>query len=110
MDGMDQNDSIHGACRRLRQWHVQGSFCWYFTPRAVVPVVVYRPQMLRIMAGMNQRDSSLATFWWTCLLHTTTGACGSDCSKTVDFPQLQPIMFVDISFVTLLLIPMVLRP
>ena len=20
---------------RFRQWHVQGSFCWYFTPRAV---------------------------------------------------------------------------
>ena len=38
--------------RRLRQWHVQG---WF--PRAVLPVVVYRPQMLRIMAGMYPQDS-----------------------------------------------------
>ena len=35
MDGMDQNDSIHCARRRPRQWLVQGSFCVYFAPRAV---------------------------------------------------------------------------
>ena len=64
--------------------------------------------MLGIMAGMNQRDSYVATFWRTRLWFTTTGACGSDCSKTTDFPQLQSTMFVVISFVTQRLIPMVL--
>ena len=62
----------------------------FFTPRCV-PLVVAKPMMFRIMAGMNQRGSFVATFWRTCLLFTTTGACGSDCSFTVDFPQLQSI-------------------
>ena len=26
--GMDQKDFLHRARRRLRQWHVQGWFCW----------------------------------------------------------------------------------
>ena len=51
---------------RFRQWHVQGSFCLYFTPRCV-PLVVVRPMMmLRITAGMNQKDSHVARFWPTC--------------------------------------------
>ena len=87
-------------CALFWQWHVQGSFCWYFCTSRWVPPVVLKPTMPRIMAGMNQRDSYVATFWRTCLLYTTTGACGSDCRKTVDFPQLQSIKFVDISFVT----------
>ena len=37
------------------------------------------------MAGMNRRDSNVAKFWRTLLLCTTTGACGSECRKTVDF-------------------------
>ena len=64
--GLDRNDSIHCARRRLRQWRVQGSFCWYDTPRDVVLSVVVRPMMISIMA--NQRDSYVARFWWTCLL------------------------------------------
>ena len=79
-------------------WHMQGSFCWYFTPRAV---------MLRIMAGMNQRDSNVAKFWRTLLLCTTTGACGSDCRKT-GFPQLLFMQVVDISLVVQRPISMVL--
>ena len=80
----------------------------FFTSRCV-PLVVVKLMMLRIMAGMNQRDSYVATFWGTRLLFTTTVACGSDCSKTVDFPQLQSIKVVDISVVVQRLILMVIE-
>ena len=59
MTSMDQKDSIHCACRRLRQWHMQGWFAG-IAPRAVFFPVVVRPRMLGIMAGMNQRDSYVA--------------------------------------------------
>ena len=49
MDGMDQNDSILCARRRLRLWHMQS---WVF--------LVLHPLMLGIMAGMNQKDSCVA--------------------------------------------------
>ena len=106
MAGMHQKDryalfSGSGMCKA----RVAG----ILTSRCVPPVVL-KPMMPRIMAGMIQRDSYVATFWRTCLLYITTGARGSDCSKTVDFPQLQSIQFVDISFVTQWHIPCSLGP
>ena len=35
MAGMNQKDSIHCARGRLRQWHMQGWFCWCCTSRCV---------------------------------------------------------------------------
>ena len=77
-----------------------------FTSRCV-PHVVVKPMMLRIMAGMNQKDNFVARFWRTCLLFTTAGASGSDCSKTVDFPQLQSIKVVDISVIQRLILTVI---
>ena len=45
--------TVFCARRRLRQWHLLA--------RAVFPVVVDRPAMLGIMAGMHQRDSYVAS-------------------------------------------------
>ena len=45
--------------RRFWQWHVQGSFHWYFTPCAVFLPWLSSPDA-RLMAGMNQRDSCVA--------------------------------------------------
>ena len=57
--------------------------------------------MLGILAGMDQEDSYVARFWRTwCLWFRLP--------KTVDFPQLQSIKVVDISFVVHRPIPMVL--
>ena len=42
----------------FRQCHVYGWYCWYFSPCGRgVSFVVVRPLMLRIKAGMNQKDS-----------------------------------------------------
>ena len=43
------------ARRRLRQWHVPGFPC-DVSPRAVFPSGVVRLKMLRIMAGLDQKD------------------------------------------------------
>ena len=90
---MDQKDCIAFfwavACARL-------VLLVFYTSRCVPPVVV-RPLMLRIMAGLNQRDSNVAKFWRTFLLCTTTGA-HVQTAQTVESPQLQSIQVVDISF------------
>ena len=52
----------------------------FYTSRCVPPVVV-RLMMHHIMACMNEKDSYVARLWRTCLLCTTTGACGSHCRK-----------------------------
>ena len=41
------------------QWHVQGWYCWFFSPRDVFLFVVFRPQMLGIMSSMIQKDVSV---------------------------------------------------
>ena len=94
-------------------------------PRAVFLLVVYRPEMLGILAVTDQKDI-LALLWcpasWpVCTRGTVTWrhSGGHRCwtqpqvpvvqtAEKPDFPQLQSIKFVDISFVTLRLIPMVL--
>ena len=44
--------------RCIRQCHVHGWYCWYFSPCGRgVSFVVVRPLMLRIKAGMYQKDS-----------------------------------------------------
>ena len=90
---MDQKDCIAFfwavACARL-------VLLVFYTSRCVPPVVV-RPLMLRIMVGLNQRDSNVAKFWRTFLLCTTTGA-HVQTAQTVESPQLQSIQVVDISF------------
>ena len=61
MAAMDQKDSIPRVwCghRRLRQWHVQGWYCWYFR---CVPFCCRQAQMLGIMASMIQKDCYEAT-------------------------------------------------
>ena len=48
------------ACRRFWQWYVLCRFCCDVTLRAVFSSIVVRPEMLGIMAGMNQKDSHAA--------------------------------------------------
>ena len=57
--------------------------------------------MLAIIAGMDQTDSYVARFW-------PTWCSWSRLQQTVDFPQLQSIKVVDISFVVQRLILMVI--
>ena len=47
------------AHRRQRQWYVHGWFCWFGAPHAVFPSFVGRTQLLGIMDGMDQNDSTL---------------------------------------------------
>ena len=57
--------------RCIRQCHVYGWYCWYFSPCGRgVSFVVVRPLMLRIKAGMNQKDSDagLVLFSALCFL------------------------------------------
>ena len=49
------------ARRRQRQWHPSGLPC-DVSPRAVFPSVDDRPQMLDIMAGMEQKNSYVLLF------------------------------------------------
>ena len=70
MAGMDQKARCvaRSSFRRgFRQWHVQGWYCWFFSPHDVFPSVV-GSQMLGVTAGMYQKDSYEATLLLTCLL------------------------------------------
>ena len=76
---MDGSEGQYSSCarRRLRQWHMQGWFCWFFS-RCFLFVVV-RPKMLRIMAGMHQRDSyAVGWFCWYFSSH-----CIPSCGRQV---------------------------
>ena len=61
---LPRSSSLFSPRRRLRQWHLQSWFSRFragFTgddvPRVMFPSGVARPKMLRIMAGMVQKDS-----------------------------------------------------
>ena len=43
------------AHRRFWQWHVQGSFCWFYASPCA-PFCCWQAQMLGIMAGMIQKQ------------------------------------------------------
>ena len=59
--------------RRLpRQWHVRcAGFAGYDAPRVMFPSVVARPRMLRIMASMDQKDSTLRAL----IVDSSSGTC-----------------------------------
>ena len=70
--------------------------------RAVFFPVVVRHQMLRIMVGMDPKDSYVARLW-------PTWCSWFRLHQTVDFPQLQSTNVVDISFVVQRLIFVVIE-
>ena len=52
---------LPGSRRLPRQWHVRkAGFAGCVASRVMLPSVVVRPKMLVIMAGMNQKDRSVA--------------------------------------------------
>ena len=53
--GLPRSFRSSNSCRLLRQWFVVCWFCWCAV-RAVCPLAVVRPEMLCIMAGMDQKD------------------------------------------------------
>ena len=61
MVGMDKKDSTHRALVVD-----SGSVVLLGFPCAVFLYVVVRPQMLRIKAGMNLKDSDAGLFCWLC--------------------------------------------
>ena len=82
------------ACARLVFLVILHLALYFFPSCRQVP-------MLGIPAGMDQIDCSVVRFWRTWCL-------GFRLQKTVDFPQLQSIKVVDISFVVQRLFPLVL--
>ena len=92
---MDQKDSfLRDSCaRRLhRQWQVQSWYCWFYTPVVFFPLVVDRPEMLGIMASMDQKDSVSSTSWqwrmqgWFCWFRSSRCVSPISCrGAEVDF-------------------------
>ena len=68
----------------------QRQFGWGFagddTTRAVFLMVVFKPKMLGILVGMDQKDRYVARLLFACPLCATTGTVGYTLGKVVDFP------------------------
>ena len=76
------------ARRRRRQWHPSGLPC-DVSPRAVFPSVDDRPQMLDIMAGMEQKNSYvLLMCYFLAILHFAL--CFLPCLQARDALHLGP--------------------
>ena len=66
-----RTSSLSSPRRRLRQWHMQGSFCW-FRSYAVSPSFVGRPKLPGFMDGMDNMDSFIAL-----AVVSGSGLCGA---------------------------------
>ena len=89
-----------GLFRALQFWHVQGSFCRYFAPRAVFLPWFSGPDA--VSAGPPPRSASWPV--WTRWTVTWRDFWQTWClwfrlQRTVESPHLQSIKVVDISFV-----------
>ena len=107
LDGMDQYDSFLLARRRPRHWLMPGWFCWYCSSFLVLLRCLQAHDALHhgwFEPKGQLRGDSLAD---TPVVHNHIYLWFRD-QKTVDFPQLQSFKFVDTSFVTQRVIPMVL--
>ena len=56
---LPRTSSLSLPRRRLRQWHMQGWFCWFLS-YAVSPSFGGRPKLPRFMDGMDKMDSFIA--------------------------------------------------
>ena len=74
---------------RFRQWHVQGSFCWFYALRCA-PFCCWQAQMLGIMASMMQKQLIIKVVVTQMLFHMVQAVL-----RTIEIPQLLVDKVVD---------------